>query len=92
MPVLAVTEIPGGNAALDEALTEAWRLTNDPPAGNSLRMSGPMEGGWRVISLWDSAEHCRRFFEERLHVTLEELGAGEPTITLWEIETLHRFD
>ena len=43
--MLAVIEIPGGNAAFDETLREAWRTTSDPPAGDRLRMAGPMEGG-----------------------------------------------
>jgi hypothetical protein len=54
-------------------------------------MAGPMDGGWRVVSLWDSAEQFRAFLEERLHLTLDGLE-GEPTVVLWEIEKVHTFD
>jgi heme-degrading monooxygenase HmoA len=54
-------------------------------------MAGPMDGGLRVVSLWDSAEQFQAFQEERLHLTLDA-GDGQPTVTLWEIEKVHRFD
>ena len=45
-------------------------------------MAGPMDGGWRVVALWDSAEQFQAFLEDRLHLTLER-GGGQPTITVW---------
>jgi hypothetical protein len=84
--------VPGGSSELDEALIEAWNLTGDPPAGNRLRMAGPMDGGWRVVSLWDSAEQFQGFLEQRLHLTLDDAGGEQPKVTLWEIENVQRFD
>ena len=37
-----------------------------PPDGASLLTAGPANGGWRVISVWDSPESLQRFFGERL--------------------------
>jgi hypothetical protein len=92
VPVLAVIELPGGSSDLDEALIEAWNLTGNPPAGNRLRLAGPMDGGWRVITLWDAAEQFQSFLEDRLHLTLDDFGDQEPTVTLWEIEKIHWFE
>jgi hypothetical protein len=92
MSVLVVIEVPGGSSALDEALAEAWNVTRNPPAGNRLRMAGPMDGGWRVISLWDSREQFQEFLDERLRLTLDDPGGQQPTVSVWEIETVHRFD
>lgn len=92
MPALVVIEIPGGSTDLDEALVEAWHLTGRPPHGNRLRMAGPMDGGWRVVSLWDSAQQFEAFLEERLHMTLGDLGDEQPTVTVWEIEKVHVFE
>jgi hypothetical protein len=91
VPVLAVIEVPGGSSELDEVLIEAWHSLDKPPSGNRLRMAGPMDGGWRVVSLWDSAEQFREFLEDRLHLSLDGLP-GEPTVVLWELEKIHRFD
>jgi hypothetical protein len=92
VPVLAVIEMPGVSSDLDEALIEAWNLTGNPPPGNHLRLAGPMDGGWRVISLWDSAEQFQGFLEDRLHLTFDDFGDQKPAVALWEIEKIHRFD
>ena len=91
MPVLVVVEVPGGTSDLDEALIEAWNLTGEPPTGNQLRLAGPMEGGWRVVSLWESREQFQAFLEERLHWSLEGAGDDEPTITIWDVEKVNTF-
>lgn len=91
MPVLVVVEVPGGSSALDEALTEAWNLTGSPPPGNRLRLAGPMDDGWRVVSLWDAEEQFREFLSDRLHLTLDEASDEQPTVTIWEIESVHTF-
>ena len=91
MPVLVVIEVPGGSSALDDALTEAWRIAGSPPEGNLVRMAGPMDDGWRVVSLWESRQHFETFLEERLHLSLQGAGADQPVVTFWEIEKVHRF-
>jgi hypothetical protein len=89
--VLVVFEIPAGSSALDEALEEAWDLAGRPPPGNRLRLAGPMDDGWRVISLWDSREQFETFLRDRLHYALDEAAGSEPTVTIWEIERVHNF-
>ena len=54
MAVLVLIDVPGGSSDLEDALTEAWGTVSRPPEGNLLRMGGPMDGGWRVVSLWES--------------------------------------
>ena len=92
MPVLVVIEVPGGSSALDAVLIEAWGLATRPPAGNLLRMAGPMDGGWRIVSLWESREQFQTFLEEQLHLSLEHAGDEEPVVSFWEIEKVHRFE
>ena len=92
MPVLVVIEVPGGSSELDVALTEAWGIASSPPEGNLLRLGGPMDGGWRVVSLWESRKQFETFLEERLHLSLQDIGAGLPQISFWEIEQVNRFN
>lgn len=91
MPVLVLIEVPGGSSELDEVLTEAWGIESVPPEGNLLRMAGPMEGGWRVVSLWETREQFEAFLAERLHLSLDDQGVGQPVVTFWEIEKVERF-
>lgn len=90
MPIMAVIEMPGGSRALDAILLEASHRTGYPPQGNRLRMAGPMDGGWRVLGLWDTTNQLREYIESHLHLSLEG-GEGQPAVTLWEIETVHYF-
>jgi hypothetical protein len=92
LPVLVVIEVPGGSSELDDALTEAWGIASNPPEGNLLRMGGPMDGGWRVVSLWESRQQFETFLEERLHLSLQDIGARQPEISFWEIEKVDRFN
>ena len=92
MPVLVVIEVPGGSSALDEALTDAWNLTDHPPAGNRLRMSGPSMAAGELRESVGLPEQFQAFLEERLHITLDDAGGDAPTITFWEIEKVDRFD
>jgi hypothetical protein len=89
--VLVVVEVPGGSADLDAVLTHAWGLTTSPPEGNLLRMAGPMDDGWRVVSLWESRRQFETFLQERLHLSLQDSGADQPVVTYWEIAQVHRF-
>jgi len=41
-------------------------LGPDRPAGLLAHVSGPMDGGWRVINVWSSEDDFRRFQSERL--------------------------
>jgi hypothetical protein len=92
LPVLVVVEVPGGSSELDDALTEAWAITSNPPEGNLFRMGGPMDGGWRVVSLWESRQQFETFLLQRLHLSLQDIGAGEPQISFWEIEKVERLN
>jgi hypothetical protein len=56
MPILVIAEQPGGTAEQDKAMIEALNLTNDPAPGARARLAGPTDGGWRIVSLWDSQE------------------------------------
>jgi hypothetical protein len=91
VPVLVVIEVPGGSSELDDALAEAWGIETTPPPGNLLRMAGPMDSGWRVLSLWESREQFETFLEERLHLSLQDAGADQPVVNFLEIEKVHRF-
>jgi hypothetical protein len=45
-----------------------------------------MDGGWRVVSLWQSRQQFETFLEERLHLSLRDTGAGQQVVSFWEIE------
>jgi hypothetical protein len=46
----------------------------NPPAGLVFHTSGPVDGGWRVIDVWESREHFDRFASERIAPALAAIG------------------
>ncbi len=61
-----------------------------PPEGQRLRIAGPGEPGWRVISVWDSEDALERFYSERFADACETLGISRErmTRTRFEVQTL----
>ena len=54
MAVLVIADIPGGTQEKDEALSAEMRTRENPPAGLLFRAAGPIPGGWRITSGWES--------------------------------------
>jgi hypothetical protein len=51
-------------------------------------MAGPMAGGWRIVTLWDSEADWERFRDERLTPALADIGQALGTVEPWPIETV----
>ncbi len=84
--VLVTSVVPGGTAEQDDAMVQALELENSPPPGARVRMAGPWESGWRIVSLWESQEAFEAFLEERLLPALERAGRPAPTFEISPIE------
>lgn len=72
MAVIMTSEVAGqtlqGYDGLFNAVTSA--LQNAP--GFVLHASHPLEGGWRVIEIWESREDAARFFASSIAPNLPE--------------------
>jgi hypothetical protein len=60
-----------------EAITARVMAEDELPDGCQIHIAGPVEGGWRVITVWDSDEAFHRFREEKLLPALREVSGGE---------------
>jgi hypothetical protein len=57
------------------------------PDGAVLHVPWFVDGGLRVVDVWDSPEHFQKFVDERLTPGVQEAGVeGEPRV---EFNTLH---
>ena len=88
MSVLVIAEAPDVTAEQDKAMMEALNLDGDPPPGARVRLAGPTETGWRIVSLWDSRESFDAFLRERLTPGLEKAGRPVPQFEFWPIESV----
>jgi hypothetical protein len=69
MPIAMLLEIPGcTQQQYDDVMADL--ALEGMPDGGILHVAAPMEGGWRVLDVWESQEKFDRFFNEQLHATL----------------------
>ncbi len=87
MSVLVIAQVPGGTADQDEAMVKTLGLGSNAPSGARFRLAGPSEGGWRIVSLWDTREAFDAFFSERIRPALEAAGRSVPEFDYWPIES-----
>jgi hypothetical protein len=69
MPQMAIGllfELQGMTREQYDGMIEQSGLADRLPPGQISHVAGPMEGGWRVIDVWESREHFDRFAEETL--------------------------
>ena len=90
MPVGFIIEVPTGTQQLyDQAMTEL-NIPEHPIDGLISHTAGPVEGGWRVIDVWQSDEKFGAFGATRLGPALAKIGMPEPKITRFEVHNFLR--
>jgi hypothetical protein len=77
MSVVIVNEIPGGDQSFYDEVTGKTLPEGQLPDGCQLHIAGPMDGGWRVITVWDSEEQFQDFRTQTLIPAMQETGQGD---------------
>jgi hypothetical protein len=80
MSFVVVSEFEGGTQETYDQVSAKVLPDGQLPDGQQVHIGGPVENGWRVISVWDDEEKFNRFREEKLFPALQESGQGEPTV------------
>jgi hypothetical protein len=77
MAVVVVNEIEGGSQDFYEQVNPKVMPGGQLPDGCQLHIAGPTEGGWQVITVWDSDEQFQQFRDEKLIPALREAGGDD---------------
>ena len=89
MAVVVVNEIEGGSQDLYERVNPK-AMPDGLPDGCQLHIAGPIEGGWRVITVWESEERFQQFREESLIPAMREAGAEDRIAPSISTNPVHR--
>jgi hypothetical protein len=58
-----------------------------PPPGSHLHASGPMDGGWRIVEVWESEDAANAFYgSDRFQQMVHQVGLPRPTITSYPVD------
>jgi hypothetical protein len=91
MSVVVSAVAPGFSAEMYEAVSGRAMPGDQLPAGCKLHIAGPVEQGWRVITVWESREAFDRFREEKLLPAFREVaGEAPPPPAEPEISPVHK--
>jgi hypothetical protein len=88
MAIVVVAVIPGGDQETYESVSAKAMSGGQLPDGCQLHVAGPVDEGWRIITVWDSPEHLERFRNERLLPALREAGVADDLIP--QVNPAHR--
>ena len=84
MSVNIMVEAPGVTAAQYDAMIKDVWPNGQIPKGCLVHIAGPMEGGWRVVDVWDSQETFDAFAHGPLAAAFQKHGVqGQPKIVSW---------
>ena len=76
MPVVVVNEIKGWDQDLYDEVNPKV-MPGGLAEGCHVHIAGPVEGGWRVITVWESEERFQQFRDETLIPAMREAGAED---------------
>jgi hypothetical protein len=77
MAVVVVNEMEGGSQDIYDQVNPKVMPGGKLPDGCQLHIAGPIENGWRVITVWESDERFQQFRDEKLIPALREVGGEE---------------
>jgi hypothetical protein len=91
MSVVISVVAPGFNAEMYEAVTGRVMPGDKLPDGCELHIAGPVEQGWRVITVWESREAFDRFRQEKLLPAIREVAPEQaPPGAEPEVNPVHK--
>jgi hypothetical protein len=74
MAVVVVNQIPQASQDFYDQVNPKVMPDGVLPEGCQVHIAGPANGGWRVITVWDSEEQFQQFRSEKLIPAMQEVG------------------
>ena len=81
MALALLLEFPGATQEQFDRVAE--KIGSTAPAGLLYHVEGPIQGGWRVVDVWESREAVDKFFQDQLGQALQEAGVAIPQPQFW---------
>ena len=88
MALAFLQEVPGMTQEQYDQVLETLQRGGKTAEGRIFHVAGPMEGGWRVVDVWESQEAVNKFFQEQLGPALQEAGVAAPQPQFWPVHNM----
>jgi hypothetical protein len=90
MAVVVVNEIEGGDQEMYDQVNPKVMEGGNLPDGCQAHIAGPVENGWRVITVWESEDRFQQFRDEKLIPALQEAGFEERVAPHITVQPVHK--
>lgn len=90
MAVVVVNEVPEGDQSFYDEINAKVMPDRQLPEGCQVHIAGPLDGGWRVITVWDSEEQFQQFRTDKLIPALQEVGREGMVAPKIQTSPVHR--
>jgi hypothetical protein len=84
--LVVIADLPGIGQAEDTAFAEALGFADGAAAGCRFRLSGPYEGGRRILTVWESRAAFETWRDDRLAAVLQSKGHPVPKFECWDAD------
>lgn len=88
MAIVLIQEYAGATQQQYDAILSDLNLGGKSPAGQILHTAGPMDGGWRVVDVWESQEAFNTFYQEGLSAAAQKHGMPRPQIATMQVYSM----
>jgi hypothetical protein len=93
MAVTMIVEIPGATQDLYDKILDNLGIGREGALieGQLAHIASPMDGGWRVVDVWESEDAFNKFANERLGAAMAAAGvpAGAPAPKFFPVRVFH---
>jgi heme-degrading monooxygenase HmoA len=89
MAIVVANTITGGTQEMYETVTGKVMPGEQLPEGCQVHIAGPVNEGWRVITVWDSEDAFNQFREGKLVPALREVAGDEAVAPNVETNPAH---
>lgn len=86
MAVALVLDFPGATKDQYDEVVGRMQLGGRMAEGGLIHVAGSYEGGWRVIDVWEDADHFERFRDEQIIPRISEVGMSPPRVRMVEVD------
>lgn len=90
MAVLVVNEMQGADQSVYDAVMPRVMPDGKLPDGCQLHIAGPSDGGWRVVTVWDSEQEFQQFRDQKLIPAIQEAGVADRATPKINVHPVHR--
>jgi hypothetical protein len=93
MAIVVTSDFPGGTAEQDDARMRQMSIAGgqltaaNAPSGALARLAGPIAGGWRVMSVFESQEAWENFQRDWLVPMFQQMGVQAPQVQIWPLQS-----